>query len=71
MFAPLSVKISLTRHEAVPAVAPQVAAEVEPGLHPLHREVEPERDGVILVIDAQHVRDLKTWEIKNNISFIF
>ena len=61
----------LTGHEAVPAVAPHVAAEVEPGLHPLHREVEAERDGVILVIDTQHVGDLKTWTIHiNNISFI-
>ena len=55
----LRVYTLLTGHEAVPAVTPHVAAEVQSGLHPLDREVEAEGDGVVLVIDAQHVRDLE------------
>ena len=43
-----------------PALAPLVAAEVEPGLEPLHAEVEAEGDGVVLVVDGQHVGDLET-----------
>ena len=54
-----NVYILLTGHEAVPAVTPHVAAEVESRLDPLDREVEAEGDGVVLVIDAQHVRDLE------------
>ena len=39
---------------------PDVLAEVQSGLHPLHAEVEAERDGVILVIDGQDVRNFET-----------
>ena len=63
-----NVYIFLTGHEAVPAVAPHVAAEVQSRLHPLHREVEAEGDGVVLVIDAQHVRDLEAWEVTQVLS---
>ena len=39
---------------------PQLLAEVEARLHPLHAEIQPECDGVVLVIDAEDVRDLET-----------
>ena len=39
---------------------PDVLAEVQSGFHPLHAEVETERDGVILVIDGQDVRNFET-----------
>ena len=35
-------------------------AEVESWLEPLHAEVEAEGDGVVLVVDGQHVGDLET-----------
>ena len=57
----ITIIIILTWHEAVSAVTPDVAAEVEPGLHPLHAEVEAEGDGVVLVIDTQHIRYLETF----------
>jgi len=36
----------------------ELRAEVQPGLAPLHVEVEAEGDGVVLVVDLQHVADL-------------
>ena len=48
-----------------PALAPLVAAEVEPGLEPLHAEVEAEGDRVVLVADAEHVRDLEPCKCNN------
>ena len=35
-------------------------AEVESWLEPLHAEVEAKGDGVVLVVDGQHVGDLET-----------
>ena len=35
-------------------------AEVESWFEPLHAEVEAEGDGVVLVVDGQHVGDLET-----------
>ena len=53
---------SLTWDESVGVLlaTPDVLAEVQSGLHPLHAEVEAERDGVILVIDGQDVRNFET-----------
>jgi hypothetical protein len=39
---------------------PQLLAEVEARLHPLHAEIQPECDGVVLVIDAEDIRNLET-----------
>ena len=40
-------------------VGPHVRAQVQPGLHPLHAEVEPEGDGVVLVINGKNIGYLK------------
>ena len=50
-------KILFTDHILLP---PQLHAEVQARLQPLHTEVQTEGDGVVLVIDSEHVRDLKT-----------
>lgn len=57
----------LTRYElrvwGDPSLAPEVAAQVKPRLKPLHTEVQPERDGVVLVADPEHVANLKSWKV--------
>ena len=53
---------SLTWDESVGVLlaTPDVLAEVQSGLHPLHAEVEAERDGVVLVVDGENVGYFKT-----------
>ena len=53
--------IILTRHQALCELwsTPDILAQVQSWLHPLHAEVETEGDGVILVIDGQNIRNLK------------
>ena len=41
-------------------VGPDVRAQVESRLQPLHAEVEAERDGVVLVVDGENVGYFKT-----------
>ena len=52
--------IVITWHQTVSTLAPNILTEIESWFHPLNTEVESECDGVVLVIDAQHIRDLKT-----------
>ena len=54
----------VTRHQTLSELrsTPDILAQVQSGLHPLHTEVETEGDGVILVVDGQNIRDLKPWQ---------
>ena len=45
-------------------------AEVQPRLGPLHVEVEREGDGVVFVVDLEHVGDLDACEDNLRISII-
>ena len=41
--------------------AKEIGREIEPGLAPLDVEVQAERDGVVLVVNFQHIRYLDAW----------
>ena len=60
----LTLQRALTRYElrvwGHSALAPEVPAQVKPGLKPLHTEVQTERDGVVLVADPENVANLKS-----------
>ena len=44
-------------------LSPQLHAEIEPRLHPLHAKVKPKCDGVVFVINAEHIGNLKTCKL--------
>ena len=53
-------KVIILLHQFFP---PQDGAEIQAGLQPLRAEVEPKSDGVVLVIDGKHIRNLKSLQI--------
>ena len=57
-------KVILFGHIVLP---PQLIAEVKARLHPLHAEIKSKGDGVVLVINAKHIRDFKTCKYLNEI----
>ena len=63
-FITLSQVTIFTRHEVIilfyKVFSPQVLAEVETRLQPLCTEVGGKSDGVILIVDCKHIRNLKT-----------
>ena len=64
VFPSLVLQLWLTGYElgvwGHSALAPEVPAQVQSRLKPLHTEVKPERDGVVLVTDPEHVANLKS-----------
>lgn len=48
----------------------ELLRQVQPGLAPLHVEVETERDGVVLVVNLQHVVELDACGYRRNSSVV-